>query len=215
MMMERHSHGRFWLAIVALAVVAIAALGATAWFSSQLTATREDLRGLEAELEAARTGLTDVEVELHASNELVESLEAALFDLETNYYRLTTGYGYVLRDPSYREMKDFLERDGTSGQEYMDSQYTCVDFSADVNANAAREGIRCAYVIIEFRGGGGHAIVAFETTDRGLVFVEPQFDWEVYLVVGKRYHQCVEPPPGQLMAEPDYDDTITRFVVVW
>ena len=110
---------------------------------------------------------------------------------------------------------EFLDWDGTSGQEYMESAYTCVDFAADMKANAAREGIRCAYVIIEFRGGGGHAIVAFDTTDRGLVFVEPQFDWEVDLVVGRRYHQCVKPPPGQLMAEPDYDDTITRFVVVW
>jgi len=221
-MMERHSHGRFRVAIVVLAVVAVASLVATTWFAAQLTGTRLELRALETELATAQSHLADIEtglaatsVELSASNELVESLEAALFDLEANYYRLTTGYGYVLRDPSYRQVMEFLDRDGTSGQEYMESAYTCVDFAADMKANAAREGIRCAYVIIEFRGGGGHAIVAFDTTDRGLVFVEPQFDWEVDLVVGRRYHQCVKPPPGQLMAEPDYDDTITRFVVVW
>ncbi len=215
-MMERHSHGRFWAAIVVLAVVAIASLVATTWFSAQLTGTQAELRSLEAELSAARTGLGDVEAELHASNELIESLEAALFDLEENYSRLTTGWGYVLRDPSYREVKEFLGRDGTSDREYLDSQYTCVDFAADVKSNAAKEGIRSAYVIIEFRGGGGHAIVAFDPTDRdGLVFIEPQFDWEVEPEIGKRYHLCVKPPPGHLMAEPDYDDTITRFVVVW
>jgi hypothetical protein len=222
MMMEVDSRGRFRAAIAVLAVVAVASLVATTWFAAQLTGTQAELRALETELATAQSHLADFETglaatsaELSASRELVESLEAALFDLEANYYRLTAGWGYVLRDPSYREMKEFLERDGTSGQDYMESQYTCVDFAADVKANAAKEGIRAAYVIIEFRGGGGHAIVAFDTTDRELIFVEPQFDWEVDLVVGMRYHQCVKPPPGQLMAEPDYDDTITRFVVVW
>ncbi len=102
-MMDRHSHGRFRVAIVVLAVVAVASLVATTWFSAQLTGTQAELRSLEAELSAARTGLADVEAELHASNELVESLEAALFDLEENYSRLTSGWGYVLSDPGYRE----------------------------------------------------------------------------------------------------------------
>jgi len=214
-MLERHSHGRFWVAIALLAVVAVASLLVTASLSNRLGETQAELRALEAELATAHTGLTGVEAELIASRELVESLEAALFDLEENYFRLTTGYGYVLRDPSYRQVIEFLDRDGTSGQEYMESQYTCVDFAADMKANAAREGIRCAYVIIEFLGGGGHAIVAFETTDRGRVFVEPQFDWEVEPEIGRRYHQTAKPPPGQGMAVPDFDDTITRIIIVW
>ena len=214
-MMETDSRGRFRAAIAVLAIVAVASLVATTWFAARSAWTQAELKALETELANLETGLAATSAELSASKELVESLEAALFDLEANYYRLTAGWGYVLRDPSYREMKEFLEWDGTSGQDYTESQYTCVDFAADVKANAAKEGIRSAYVIIEYRGGSGHAIVAFHTTDEGLVYVEPQFDWEVDLVVGRRYHECVKPPPGRFMAEPDHDDTIARFVIVW
>lgn len=200
-MMERNSYKKFWLAIVILALVAIASLVATAWVLN--------------EMEPMQAELATVEIELNASKELVESLEDTLSNLQVNYYRLTTGYGYVLRDPNYQEMKDFLEQDETSEQEYLENEYICVDFAADVKANAAREGLRCAYVVIEYLGLTGHAIVAFDTTDRGLVYIEPQFDWEVEPEIGQRYYQCVIPPPGHYMTEPDYDDTIARVVDIW
>ena len=229
MMVERHSHKKFWLAIVILAVVAITFLVATIWMLNELEATQAQLTNIEAELAARQAQLENVEAELatrqtelaDAENELstmqvfVESLEAELLNLQANYQRLTTGYGYVLRDPSYQEMKDFLGRDKTSEREYLVSEYDCVNFAADVKANAAEEEIRCAYVVIEYRGGTGHVIVAFDTTDEGLVFIEPQFDWEVELEIGKRYYQCVKPPSGYYMTKPGYDDTITRIIVVW
>jgi hypothetical protein len=221
-MVERHSHKRFWLAIVVLAIVAITFLVRTAWLASELDGTQGSLLLLESELGATQSLLADVETELGAAQaelalgELeLSALEAELRSLQVNYERLTTGYGYLLRDPSYQEMKDFLEKDKTSEREYVQNGYICVDFAADVKANAAKEGLRCAYVVIEYLGTTGHAIVAFDTTDQGLVFVEPQFDWEVEPEIGWRYYQCVKPPPGYYMNKPPYDDTIARFVVIW
>jgi len=214
-MMERNSYKKFWLALVILAIVAIASLVATAWVLNELDKTQGSLLLVESEMEATQAELETVEIELNASKELVESLEDTLSNLQVNYARLTTGYGYVLRDPSYQKMRDFLKQDETSEQEYLASEYICVDFAVDVKANAAKEEIRCAYVVIEYYEGSGHAIVAFDTTDRGLVYIEPQFDWEVEPEVGQRYYQCVKPPPGHYMAKPDYDDTITRIIVIW
>lgn len=221
-MMERHSHKKFWLAIVILGIVAITFLVATAWVLNELDVTQNTLRLVERELKATQTQLAGAEaelatigIELNASKELVESLKAELFNLRVNYGRLTTGYGYVLRDPSYQEMKNFLAQDKTSEREYVEGKYVCVDFAAAVKANAAKEGIRCAYVVIEYRGGTGHTIIAFDTTDQGLVFIEPQFDWEVEPEIGRRYYQCVIPPPGYYMTKPRYDDTITRIVIIW
>ena len=214
-MMERNSYKKFWLAIVILAIVAITSLVATAWVLNELNRAQNSLMLVGDELEATQAELETVEIELNASKELVESLGATLSNLQVNYDRLTTGYGYVLRDPSYQEMEDFLALDKTSEQEYVESEYICVDFTAAVKENAAKEGIRCAYVAIEYRGGSGHAIAAFDTTDRGLVFIEPQFNWEVEPEIGKRYYQCVRPPPGHYMAKPGYDDTITRIIVIW
>jgi hypothetical protein len=207
-MMERQSYKKFWLAILILAIVAVASLVATVWVLGELNWTRNSLLSLDDDLEAAQA-------ELNASNELIESLEDELSNLQVNYARLTTGYDYVLRDPSYQEMTDFLKQDETSEQEYLEDEYICVDFAADVKANAAEEGIRCAYVVIEYIGLTGHAIVAFDTTDEGLVYIEPQFDWEVDPKVGQRYYQCVIPPPGHHMVEPDHDDTIARVIEIW
>lgn len=213
--MMRHSHKKFWFAIVILAIVATIFIVATAWASNELKATQAQWVNVEAELATMQAELATVEIELNASEEHVESLEAELFNWQVNYERLTTGYGYVLRDPSYQEMRSFLARDKTSEREYVENEYVCVDFAADVKANAAKEEIRCAYVVIEYRGGTGHSIIAFDTTNQGLVFIEPQFDWEVEPEIGKRYYQCVEPPPGHYMVKPGYDDTITRIVVIW
>ena len=214
-MMERNSHKKSWLAIVSLAIVAITFLVATVWVLNELNRTQNSLLLVDDDLEATHAELATVEIELNASKELVESLEDTLSNLQVNYAGLTTGYGYVLKDPSYQEVKDFLKQDETSEREYLESEYICVDFAADVKAKAAKEGIRCGYVVIEYREGSGHAIVAFDTTDRGLVYIEPQFDWEVEPEIGQRYYQCVRPPPGHYMAESGYDDTITRIIVIW
>ncbi len=214
-MMERNPNRKFRSAVIILAIVAVASLITTVWALNELNSIRNSRLQLDAELQAVQAELTAVEIELNASKELVESLEDTISNLQVNYSRLTTGYGYMLRDPSYQEMKAFLEQDETSEQEYLRNEYICVDFAANVKANAAKEGIRCAYVVIEYLGTTGHAIVAFDTTDRGLVYIEPQFDWDVEPEIGRRYYECVVPPPGQYMVEPDYDDTIARIVVIW
>ena len=214
-MLERNSRRKFWFAVIILAIVAIASLIATTWAFNELNSAQNFLLLVDDDLEAMRAELAGIEFELNVSKDLVESLEDTLYNLQINYDRLTTGYGYVLRDPSYQEMKDFLKQDETSEQEYLRDEYICVDFAANVKANAAKEGIRCAYVVIEYLGTNGHAIVAFDTTDRGLVYVEPQFDWDVELETGRRYYECVVPPSGQYMVEPDYDDTIARIIVIW
>jgi hypothetical protein len=213
--MERNPNSKLRSAVIVLAVVTIASLITTAWVLDELNGAQSSRLRLDAELQAMQAELAAVEVDLDASNELIESLEDTLSNLQVNYDRVTTGYGYLLADPSYAEMKAFLEQDETSEQEYLRNEYICVDFAANVKANAAEEGIRCAYVVIEYLGTNGHAIVAFDTTDRGLVYIEPQFDWDVELEIGRRYYECVIPPPGQYMVEPDYDDTIARIIVIW
>jgi len=214
-MMERNSRRKFRFTVVILAIVAIASLITTVWVLNELNRVHNSRLLVNDELQALQAELATVEIALNESRELIESLEDTLSNLQVNYARLTTGYGYVLRDPSYQEMKNFLEQDETSEQEYLRNEYICVDFAANVKANAAKEGIRCVYVVIEYLGTTGHAIVAFDTTDRGLVYIEPQFDWDVELEIGRRYYECVVPPPGQYMVEPDYDDTIARIVVIW
>jgi len=117
--------------------------------------------------------------------------------------------GYNVRNPTYKEMREFLSQDTTDSRTYVVDKYNCSDFSAEINNNAESQGIRCAVVDIFHPGGYGHAIVAFETVDKGLIFIEPQFDHEVSLIVGESYSDVNN------YTSSANDDTIKRFLVIW
>lgn len=182
---------------------------------AELGAVRSDLAVAQRELAEARHSMGEMLAVLDTANTQIDTLDATLANLQVNYDRMTSGYGYVLRDPTYAEMVEFLTDDATSSQTYHIEEYNCTDFSADVKANAARLGLRCAYVNVYFPDGIGHAIVAFETTDKGAIFIEPQTDEEVDLRIGRSYNASIVPRPGYYYAEPDYDDTVLRFTVIW
>jgi hypothetical protein len=116
--------------------------------------------------------------------------------------------GYTLINPTYNEMKEFLARDATDSREFHEDDFTCTDFSAAVNNNAEAAGFRCAVVYINYPEVG-HTIVAFETSDRGIKYIEPQYDDEVILQEGKSYSQINKYTP------PPEDDTIERYIVIW
>ena len=119
------------------------------------------------------------------------------------------GSGYSLRNPTYHELMDFLERDPTDENEYLTDVYTCVDFTTDLNNNAEDAGLRAGYVYMEYPSDRAHSIAAFETVDRGIVFIEPQFDDEVTVVVGNSYSE------DNGYEDPDYIDIIVRYTIAW
>ncbi len=115
-----------------------------------------------------------------------------------------------LRNPTHKEMREVLAGDETDSNPYVVGEYNCVDFSAQLNNNAEANGIRVAYVRIRAKEWG-HVLVAFETVDRGLIFIEPQSDREVELVIG-------EPFPwysvGATSPLTSYDP-ITEIQIIW
>ena len=119
------------------------------------------------------------------------------------------GSGYNLRDPTYHEVKQFLAQDRTDANQYVEGEYVCSDFAADVNSNAEAQGLRCALVEIKYPEGSGHAVVAFQTLDKGLVFVEPQYDEEVTIELGRSYAELND------YKKPSFDDTVMRYLVIW
>ncbi len=127
------------------------------------------------------------------------------------------GQGYTLRDPTYKEVITFLRQDKTDKNEYVEDTYgvyVCSHFARDVGNNAEEAGLRCAFVELR-HPEGGHAIIAFDTIDKGLAYFEPISDEKVEPVVGKRYYQCIVPKPGYYYEEPSHDDTIMDILVIW
>lgn len=116
-----------------------------------------------------------------------------------------------LHDPTYEELEEFLAYDKTNLKSYIEDEdkYACFNFAGEVNNNAELEGIRAALVLIYFRNYVGHAIVAFQTVDKGLIFVEPQSDEIVKLVVGESYQPLVDEQVG------DDDGSVVEVRIIW
>lgn len=188
---------------------------------TDLILVKNTLETTTANLNETSDKLAKTEVDYASASEQLsietnraDSLATDLGNLQVNYDRMTAGYGYVMKDPTYQEMKSFIAADRTDAKEYIVDVYICGDFSADVKMNANKQKIRCAYVVIDYPDSG-HAIVAFNTTDRGIIFIEPQSDEEVNIEVGKNFWECIVPRPGYYYVAPDYDDTILKYTNVW
>lgn len=76
------------------------------------------------------------------------------------------------KDPTFQEMLNFLRADQTDKNDYLLDKFVCADFAEQVQNNAEMAGYNCAYVTVMFTDGVGHACNAFNTTDRGLVFID-------------------------------------------
>ena len=169
-------------------------------FQKELSLTRKTLEEREIELEETQLNLKEVQDELADKEEEIKTLKSNLEDAlreieelkefaEEEYRRGLEegfGHGYTIRDPTYEEMVDFIRKDRTDEREYIEGKYECRHFARDVCNNAEDEGIRCALVLVDFEEGS-HAIVGFNTVDKGFIYIEPQTDEEVEIEVGKKY----------------------------
>ena len=115
-----------------------------------------------------------------------------------------------LSNPTYKEMREFLTHDKTDSNPFVVGEYVCSDFAAELNNNAEANGIRAAYVRIRSKKWG-HAVVAFETVDRGLIFIEPRSDMEVELVIGEPYRWY---SVGVTTGVTSYDP-VTEIEIIW
>ena len=98
-------------------------------------------------------------------------------------YTGTYGFQVVLennpiaKDPSWDQLKAFLAADKTDERDYVPGDFVCGSFAQDVHNNAEKAGIRAAWVAIDLANKPiGHALNAFNTTDRGIVFTDSTGD---------------------------------------
>lgn len=95
-------------------------------------------------------------------------------------------------DPTWNELMSFLEKDDTDEQSYIEGSFVCADFAELLHNNAEASGIKAAFVGVDFVVGEGHALNAFNTTDRGQVYVD---------CTGEGFHPPVS--PSRIFQETD------------
>jgi len=162
------------------------------------------------EIYTLQENLSDLEEEVYNLN---LSLQEKISELES----LKSGDNYYMHDPTYTEVASFIANDKTDEISYDIENFDCQHFSKTVNDNAENRGIRCAIVIIYFEETNtGHMIIGFNTTDQGMVYVEPQSDeWVEDLTPGNEYWtDCIVPKGGYTYSD-DPDDTIKEIIIFW
>jgi hypothetical protein len=155
----------------------------------ELSSLRTDTETLEKNLEIANDSaaltqedLSSARQELSSSNLTISSLESKLELYENTWGLIASGMqppfqgadivsNETATNPTWAQLSDFLLKDKTDRKAYVPGVYMCGDFTRDVHNNAERAGIRAAYVAVELPSGY-HSLNAFQTTDRGLVFID-------------------------------------------
>lgn len=90
---------------------------------------------------------------------------------------------FCLNQPSHKQVLAFLGADDTDKLQGVN----CIVFTQRLLQNAHGAGWLCYPVVLNFAEGGSHVLVAFDTVDKGLVFIEPQTDEQVEVEIGKEY----------------------------
>jgi hypothetical protein len=138
-----------------------------------LTAAQDTLTGTQKKLAAAQDTLAGLGITVASS---AECYDVQLVDNVT------------ARNPTWKEVRDFLAADKTENHAYIANVYDCSQFSRDLHNRAEAAGFRVAEVQVAFSNESvGHALDAFLTTDYGLVYVDctEAPDRIDYLKVGK------------------------------
>lgn len=92
-------------------------------------------------------------------------------------------------NPTFQELRKFIENDRTDGYTYSKYSYVCGDFAEQVHNNAEAHGIKAGLAFITFKNDVvGHAINVFDTKDYGRVYIDctgeglfiPEWDVEYF-----------------------------------
>lgn len=158
---------------------------------SQLDSAQDQLDQKEARQMELEAELGSLRSQLSQQGTQLEELEAELVDLR-NQLRLYQELGITVSEgvqpfylgihlsnsptaanPTWKQLKSFLLKDETDEKTYVPNTYMCSEFAEDVHDNAEATGIRAAWVAIDFEEGGApHALNAFVTSDKGLIYVD-------------------------------------------
>jgi hypothetical protein len=94
------------------------------------------------------------------------------------YQKAAGQYVYLInnsnsQNPTWSELCTFLVADKTVEITYAEKTWACADYAEKLHNNAEAAGIKAAWVAIDFQNERiGHAANAFNTTDRGLVYID-------------------------------------------
>ena len=199
-------------------------------YESKIADLEDTIAGIQTDLDASEnarqhleSALAAIEAErsaLRSENELLRkecsAASSELQDLRTAYENLLKDIQTPqLRNPTWQELKHFLEEDRTDAIPYIPGEFDCEGFAITLRDAAWKRSFRCAFVAIGFgEGAVGHALNAFQT-DVGTLYVDTtERDSIAYVEKGRPYGtivlkgvketyiDCTSTPPEAFWIQP-------------
>jgi uncharacterized protein YoxC len=147
--------------------------------STDVENNKEDIKNLKEHIDRQDKSIYDLS---NAVKNLTE--KTALLEVKAKQKGIV--------DPPYSELVQFIVEDRTDAMTYINNSFVCTDFANMFIANFKKKGYYSCLTELVFEDGA-HAIVAVNTTDRGLLYVEPQSDGIITsLKVGDNYCSKVD-----------------------
>ena len=168
---------------------------------------------VKSDLDAANNNITSLEGSLDRFNSDYDEISNEFTELKTFYDGIFKGEkppyykpqnelmnivdNTSAKDPTWQQLVNFLDTDLTDSRKYVLGEYVCTGFTEDLHNNAETLGIRSAVVWVSFEDSEiNHTLNAFNTVDRGLVFIDNTgvsgstnrpWDRVAYLRIGELY----------------------------
>lgn len=115
-------------------------------------------------------------------------------------------------DTTYTHLQHFLINDSTEYNTYNENNYNCANFAADLCSEAEKKGIDSAFVALFFKGKDiGHAISAFNTVDRGMIYIDETSGTDLISFSDKIRKGYTYPPYDTY----EQIGTITKIEIYW
>lgn len=160
------------------------------------TSNLEELQDREEELDAVTGELDAMTGELALSQQINREFQETIDEMKSklDIYIDTLGTqvfssvlppyntGYLsdlalinentAENPTWEQLVNFLREDKTDKNLYVPDVYMCGSFAQDLHNNAEASGIRAAFVVVHYYDAEPHALNAFKTIDKGLVYID-------------------------------------------
>jgi hypothetical protein len=115
-----------------------------------------------------------------------KNFEQEIKDINIQFEQKINSMSAIDYKPTFKEVKEVL-RNYNDNTRYDDEDYNCVDYSQTLVKKFKENKIYSCMVNIYFKEGA-HANVAVETSDKGVIYIEPQDKIILYeLNIGEDY----------------------------
>ena len=185
-------------------ITSIILLGLIALLTFSLISENSKINNLEQNQREYETKIIDLATnystcsnDLKSQQEINNNLSEEIANYKENLNKCASSKEELLNNkkiytPTLKILRDFVNDDNTDGHIYKNTTFDCTSFSNMFVEHFRERGFYSCVVEIDFDDDTAHDLVAVNTSDMGIVYVEPQTDQIFYgLNVGDDYCDIV------------------------